>query len=319
MIGVVGGGAFGTALAMAYARRTPTVLWARNSQAVSEMNRTRVNERYLPDAKLPRAVTITDDAETLRVCEIILICVPTQKLRSLTTEIADILEGRSLVACCKGAELKTGMLPTQIVSSCVTDAKVSVLTGPSFACDIARNLPTALCCAGLEKAEVASLQHGLALPTLRIYRTRDLIGAQLGGALKNVVAIACGSAIGAGLGESARAALMTRGFSEMVEVACSRGARPETLMGLSGLGDLVLTCGSEQSRNFRLGISLGQDRPFDAAQTVEGAATAQAIASDPALEKMDLPIIRTVAEIVTGELQVRDAVGKLLSRPLKEE
>lgn len=319
MIGVLGGGAFGTALAVSYARHAPTVLWVRDRDAADRMTRTRVNHSYLPDAKLPEALDVTGDIRSVQNCDIVLLCVPTQKLRGLLGRVRGVIAERTLVACCKGAELKTGLLPTEIVQSCLPGSSAAVLTGPSFASDIARNLPTALCLAVPDQRLQQRLQRRLALPMIRIYRTGDVIGAQLGGALKNVVAIACGAAIGARLGESARAALMTRGFSEMSLLAKARGAQFETLTGLSGLGDLVLTCGSEQSRNFRLGLALGQGQTFDSTQTVEGAATALALSTDPSLKDMDLPIIRTVASMVSGELQVGDAIDRLLSRPLKEE
>ena len=320
MICVVGGGAFGTALAMSYARQAPAVLWVRDGDAAASMRQTRINHRYLPETTLPDALQVTTDVGALRTCDTVLLCVPTQSLRVLLADVkADVIAGKLLVACCKGAELKTGLLPTEIIQACVPDAATAVLTGPSFASDIARHLPTALCLAVHESQSGLRLQHRLALPMIRIYRTGDVIGAQLGGALKNVVAIACGAAIGAGLGESARAALMTRGFAEMASLARARGARFETLTGLSGLGDLVLTCGSGQSRNFRLGLSLGRGQTFDPTETVEGAATAQALSTDRSLSDTDLPIVRSVADMVSGQLQVAEAIDRLLSRPLKEE
>ncbi|MEM9910721.1 MAG: NAD(P)H-dependent glycerol-3-phosphate dehydrogenase [Pseudomonadota bacterium] len=319
MIGIVGGGAFGTALAIAYSRHSRTILWLRDETAASELSRIRVNRRYLPEAELPEALVVRAGAAALADCDIILLCVPTQKLRSVLENQAGNLAGKTLVVCCKGAELKTGMLPTEIVQSLLPGQSIAVLTGPSFASDIAQGLPTALCLAATGSQFQKELQTRLALPMIRIYRTGDMVGAQLGGALKNVVAIACGAAIGAGLGESARAALMTRGFAEMTVLAQARGASVETLMGLSGLGDLVLTCGSEQSRNFRFGVALGQGREFDPAQTVEGSATCVALAADPALKDAALPIVRVVADMVSGQLQVHDAIDRLLSRPLKEE
>lgn len=319
MIGVAGGGAFGTALAMSYARLGQAVLWVRDKEAAAAMGQSRENPRYLPDIALPDALDISADVNALSACDIVLLCVPTQSLRPLLGDLGAAISTASLVACCKGAELKTGLLPTDIIATCRPGVHGAVLTGPSFAFDIARNLPTALCLAASDPEVQRRLQRRLALPTLRIYRTGDVVGAQLGGALKNVVAIACGATIGAGLGESARAALMTRGFAEMALIAAARGASFETLTGLSGLGDLVLTCGSEQSRNFRLGHALGQGQDFDPTLTVEGAATARALAADPSLKGLDLPIVRTVAHMVAGELQVGEAIDRLLSRPLKEE
>jgi len=229
------------------------------------------------------------------------------------------LAARLLVACCKGMERGTGQRPTQVIADMVPDATSAMLTGPSFAHDIARGLPTALTLACANESIGEKLQARLTTPNIRLYRTTDVTGAELGGALKNVIAIACGVAIGAGLGESARAALMTRGFAELVKVAEMHGARAETLAGLSGFGDLVLTCTSEQSRNYRFGQSLGKGEVFDPDVTVEGAATAEALEELAREKGLDLPITRAVTALVRGELNVRDAMDMLLQRPLKEE
>ena len=198
-------------------------------------------------------------------------------------------------------------------------ATVAVLTGPSFAADIARGLPTALTLACADAAAGQRLQHALATPALRLYRTTDVTGAELGGALKNVIAIAAGAAIGAGLGDSARAAIVTRGFAEMARFAAARGADPDTLAGLSGLGDLILTATSAQSRNFRFGVALGQGAPFDPAITVEGAATARAVAGIAARGGIEMPISALVAGLAEGAIGVKQAMDQLLARPLKEE
>ena len=215
--------------------------------------------------------------------------------------------------------MSTGAGPVQIITEEVPSAKAAILTGPSFASDIARGLPTALTIAAGDDATARELQQELTTSTLRLYRTTDTIGAELGGALKNVVAIACGIAIGAGMGESARAALMTRGYAEMQRMAAFRGADPDTLAGLSGFGDLTLTCTSEGSRNYRLGLSLGRGDTFDASTTVEGAATARAVARVATQEGLDMPITMAVAGLLDKTLDVREAVHSLLTRPLKEE
>ena len=194
-----------------------------------------------------------------------------------------------------------------------------MLTGPSFARDIARGLPTALTLACTEPDVAAQLQAALSTPTLRLYRTTDVIGAELGGALKNAIAIGCGAVMGAGLGDSARAALMTRGFAEMQRIAAVMGADAETLMGLSGLGDLTLTCTSDQSRNYRLGLALGAGTDFDAAITVEGAATARALRKLAADLDVDLPVCMAVADLVDHQVDINGAIDRLLARPLKEE
>jgi glycerol-3-phosphate dehydrogenase (NAD(P)+) len=242
-----------------------------------------------------------------------------QKLRGFLNDNATILAEKSLIACCKGIELSTGKGPVQIINEEVPSAQAGILTGPSFAADIARGLPTALTLAVADDTAARNLQAELTTPTLRLYRTTDTIGAELGGALKNVVAIACGTAMGAGMGESARAALMTRGYAEMKRFAQYRGADPDTLAGLSSFGDLTLTCTSEGSRNYRLGLSLGRGETFDAGTTVEGAATARAVAKIALSAGLDMPITMAVAELLDKTLDVKKAVHSLLNRPLKEE
>ena len=208
--------------------------------------------------------------------------------------------------------------PSALIRAACPQARIATLTGPSFAADIARGLPTALTLAS-EAEGIAALQHALSTPVLRIYRSDDLRGAELGGALKNVVAIAAGVAIGAGFGDSARAALITRGFAEMVRLATTLGARAETLAGLSGLGDLILTSTSDLSRNFRYGRALGAGEDFDSSVTVEGAATARAVAALAARLKTPMPIADSVAALAEGRAGVAEVMETLMSRPLKEE
>lgn len=318
-VSVLGSGAFGTALAISLAGNGPVTLWARNADQARLMQADRVNANRLPGVTLPSGVTVTPDIEQAIQSDVILLAVPMQKLRAALGEHGQVLAGKTLVACCKGIELSTGLGPISVISQEVPNAHPALLTGPSFADDIARGLPTALTLACADADLCAALQSDLTTANLRLYRTTDTIGAELGGALKNVMAIACGAAIGAGLGDSARAALMTRGFAEMQRLALMRGAQIETLMGLSGLGDLVLTCSSDLSRNYRFGLSLGLNRPFDSATTVEGVATARAVADIARAEGLDMPISATVAELSTGSYSVSDAIGALLNRPLKEE
>jgi glycerol-3-phosphate dehydrogenase (NAD(P)+) len=216
-------------------------------------------------------------------------------------------------------DVATGLGPTGLIARSCPDTTSAILTGPSFARDIALGLPTALTLACGGEAVGAALQAALSTPTLRLYRSTDPVGAELGGALKNVIAIGCGAVMGAGLGESARAALMTRGFAEMNRLAPALGARPETLAGLSGFGDLALTCTSAQSRNYRYGESLGRGADFDPAITVEGAATARAVLARARALGIDMPVTAAVVALVAGELRVTEAMDMLLSRPLKEE
>ncbi|QYX57390.1 NAD(P)-dependent glycerol-3-phosphate dehydrogenase [Roseovarius sp. SCSIO 43702] len=319
MIGVMGAGAFGTALAVSFARSGDVVLYARDAEQVREMRETRTNETRLPGVTLPEALEVTDDLARLGGCAAVLLSVPTQKLRGALEGARHVLAGKPLVACCKGVERDTQASPTRIIAETVPDATPAVLTGPSFAADIARGLPTALTLACADEVAAEGLQELLRAPHLRLYRTGDVTGAELGGALKNVIAIACGAAIGAGLGESARAALMTRGYAEMARMAEALGAEAETLAGLSGFGDLALTCMSEQSRNLRYGLSLGREEAFEAGVTVEGAATARAVQDRARGLGIEMPITDAVVALVAGELRVREAMDMLLARPLKEE
>ncbi|WP_298429587.1 NAD(P)H-dependent glycerol-3-phosphate dehydrogenase [uncultured Jannaschia sp.] len=315
-VGIVGAGAFGTALAVALARAdTPVHLWGRDRAILSGSARTRRMPR-LPGVTLPAPIMPTADATDLAACETVLMAVPMQTLGAVLADLP--LRPAHLVAACKGVDLATGRGATATLRDMRPDAVPAILSGPSFAADIAQGLPTALVLGCADDAVGAMLQARLATPVLRVYRSTDTIGVELGGALKNVVAIACGAAIGAGLGDSARAALMTRGMAEMMRLAAAMGARTETLMGLSGLGDLALTCASPQSRNFALGhaIGAGSVRP-DA--TTEGVATARAALDLAACHDIDLPVTRATAGLVAGDLTVENAMHALLSRDLRSE
>lgn len=315
-VSVLGAGAFGTALAISLAHKGPVTLWARD---IGDMASARENVPRLPECTFPDALHVTGDINIACKAEVLLIAVPMQKLRGFLTDNSASVAGRQLVACCKGIELSTGLGPANVIKNTVPSATAAILTGPSFAVDIARGLPTALTLACADDEVATQLQQALTTANIRLYRTKDTIGAELGGALKNVVAIACGSAIGAGLGESARAALMTRGFAEMQRLAKHLNADPTTLSGLSGFGDLTLTCTSEQSRNYRLGLSLGKNIPFDPSTTVEGAATALAVYDLAQRSGLDLPITAAVAGLLDNRLTVPEAMKSLLTRPLKEE
>jgi glycerol-3-phosphate dehydrogenase (NAD(P)+) len=316
VIGVVGAGAFGTALAIALARAgRPVLLWARDSGHIAEMVASRRNDRHLSACLFPEGVSLTDDIRDVAGAKAVLLAVPMQSLGPFLASHGPVLNGLTLVACCKGLDLQTHLGPTAIVAAHCPISPRALLTGPSFAADIARGLPTALTLAG----GTAELQALLSTPGLRLYRTDDVIGAELGGALKNVIAIAAGVVIGAGLGASARAALMARGFSEMQRLATALGARAETLAGLSGLGDLVLTATSPQSRNFRYGLALGQGDAFDPLVTVEGVATAFAMAELAGSKGIDMPITMMVADLIGRKTPLLAAIETLLSRPLKEE
>ncbi|HMS93795.1 MAG TPA: NAD(P)H-dependent glycerol-3-phosphate dehydrogenase [Tabrizicola sp.] len=318
MIGIVGAGAFGTALAVALAKGGREVrLWARDPSRVREIQKTRRNEAALPGVPLPEGVTA--HAELQDVCggQALLLTTPMQSLGAVLDAFPVIDTRQPLVACCKGVDLALLQGPVALILGRRPGAQAAILTGPSFAADIARGLPTALTLA--KAGEGAGLQELLSTPTLRLYRTDDVKGAELGGALKNVIAIGAGTVIGAGLGDSARAALMTRGYAEMVRLAMVLGARAETLAGLSGFGDLVLTCTSAQSRNFRYGLALGKGEVFDPAVTVEGVATARAVVALAGKLGIEMPVTAMVDALAQGQTHVKDAIGLLMTRPLKQE
>ncbi|WP_300011544.1 NAD(P)H-dependent glycerol-3-phosphate dehydrogenase [uncultured Roseobacter sp.] len=318
-ISVLGAGAFGTALAISLSQKTPVQLWARSSEHVQEMSRDHENKSRLPDRPFPAALAVTPDIDRAAEADILLLAVPMQQLRSFLQEHREALDGKTLVACCKGMDLTSGKGPLEVIADSLPGARTALLTGPSFARDIAAGLPTGLTLACADDDLGQQVQEALSTPVLRLYRSDDVVGATLGGALKNVIAIACGAAMGAGLGESARAAVLTRGFAEMQRLALHKGANPNTLAGLSGFGDLVLTCTSAQSRNYRLGLSLGKAEAFDDKITVEGAATARAADALAREEGLDMPITSAVAGLVEKRLDVRQAMHDLLSRSLKEE
>lgn len=318
-IAVAGAGAFGTALAAALAAAgRPVALWGRDAAAMAALAASRESPR-LPGARLPPALAVTADAAALQGADAVLLAVPAQALGAFLAEHGERLGGRVLVTCCKGIDLATLDRPSTLVARAVPGATPAVLTGPSFAADLARGLPTALALACADDAEGRRLQAGLSTPALRLYRTRDLAGAEIGGALKNVVAIACGACTGGAFGESARAALLARGFAEMGRLAARLGAEPDTLAGLAGLGDLVLTATSEGSRNFRHGLRLGRGEGAEAGQTVEGVATARAAAALGRSFGLDLPVTDAVAALCDGRLDVGGALRALLDRPLREE
>lgn len=313
-ISVLGGGAFGTAYAVSLANDGQDVtLWARDPD---EMARARENTRRLPGVPLPDNLTVTGDFATAAAAEIILLAIPLQKLAGVLEANAARIRAQTLVSCAKGIDIATGRGPAEIIAATCPNATPAVLSGPSFATDIARGLPTALT---LAAADPEPLQTALSTSNIRLYRSTDMIGVELGGALKNVVAIACGMAIGAGLGESARAALMTRGYAEMNRFAQARGAQPETLAGLSGFGDLALTCTSEKSRNYSYGLALGAGRSGAAKATIEGKATARAVVDAASKLGIEMPIAGLVKALAAGAVTIDQAVELLLSRPLKEE
>ncbi len=274
----------------------------------------------LPGAVLGPAITVTSDAKAaIQGADFILSAIPLQSTHTALADLVGYFEGQPLIGCSKGVDLTTGMGGYSILRASYPDGPVGLLTGPSFAADIAQGLPTALTLAADASQEVSSWQSELSVDTLRLYVSHDPVGAELGGALKNVIAIACGATMGAGLGESARAALITRGQAEITRCAVQLGARPETLSGLSGFGDLCLTCTSDKSRNYRFGAALGQAKPFDPSITVEGKDTALALLPIMQRLEIDMPITKAVAGLCSGTITVSQTLAALMARPLRKE
>ena len=321
-IAVLGGGAWGTALALTMLRGgNDAVLWARDATIVETINAAHRNPRYLPDVDLDERLVATTDLDiAVRDARCVLAVVPAQAMRSLLELLsAPLAAGVPLVLCAKGIERGTGKLLSGIVSEMLPETPIAALSGPSFAADVARGLPTAVTVAADNEAAAVALAALLSAPNFRCYSTGDLIGVEIGGALKNVLAIAAGAVSGARLGASAQAAIVTRGFVELRRIGVAFGGEPETLMGLSGLGDLMLTCGSPQSRNFSFGVALGRGESLDNLPLAEGAATAGVAAEIARARGIEAPIIEAVDRILSRELTIADAISTLMSRPLKSE
>ena len=321
-IAVLGGGAWGTALAQTLTVAGNRVrLWARDLATVDAVNGNHSNPRYLPGMALHPDLTACDDlSAAVGGAECVLSVVPAQTTAAVLLQVRSVIApGIPLVLCAKGIEAGTGRLMSEIAQEVLPVNPPAALSGPSFASDVAAGLPTAVTVAAFDIETAARLAVFLSTPTLRCYSSDDLVGVEVGGALKNVLAIAAGAVVGAGLGASAQAALVTRGFVELRRIGASFGARPETLMGLSGLGDLMLTCGSGQSRNFAYGRAIGRGEQLDGLPLAEGVATA-GVAWRIAQERgIDAPITESVAMILDRTITVREAVSNLLARPLKSE
>lgn len=325
-IGVLGAGAWGTALALTAARAgNNVVLWGRDATAIAEMRSRRVNSRYLPGITFDEDLEATTDIARALSSDLVLLVTPAQTTRAMCTLLGDHKFGqKSLLLCAKGIERSTGKLPSQTVSELLPGATVGMLSGPSFADDVARGLPTAVTI-GAEDLETAShFSEAMASPSFRPYASDDLIGVQVGGALKNVLAIACGAVVGRKLGASALAALTARGFAELTRLGAAMGGRRETMTGLSGLGDLVLTCSSPQSRNFSFGIKLGQgtqarDLIASGTKLAEGAYSARIAVELGERLGLDLPICKTVAAMIDKDVSVDEALSELMARPLRCE
>ena len=325
-IAVVGGGAWGTALALVAARAGNAVrLWARENEVVDAINTRHENVGFLPGVTLDAAIAATDDFAELGAPEAVLLVAPAQHVGAVARALIRTLKGGTpIVICAKGIEQKSLKLPTELVAEAAPENPLAVLSGPSFAIDVARGLPTAITLACADQTLGRRLIEAIGLPAFRLYLSDDPRGAEIGGAVKNVLAIACGIADGKKLGQSAKAALITRGFAEMARFGLALGAKIETLTGLSGLGDLILTCSSTQSRNFSLGHAIGEGKAAadvlaERVSVTEGAFTAPALVALADKHKIDMPITRGVDAILRGLITADQAMEALLSRPTRSE
>jgi glycerol-3-phosphate dehydrogenase (NAD(P)+) len=323
---IIGGGAWGTALAALIARNeVETILWALEEDVARSINGRRENAVYLPGVRLPETLRATPHLEATGGRDAYVFVVPAQHSRGVLQQLRNVAPAHApLALCSKGIERATGKLLTEVLAEVWPEAEAAILSGPSFARDVAEGLPTAVTLASRSAATGARWMATIGAPHFRPYLSDDLIGAELGGAVKNVLAIAAGAVIGRGLGDSARAALIARGFAEFTRLGVARGAKLETMAGLSGLGDLILTATSPQSRNMSLGVELGRGRSLDDVlaerrSVAEGVATAPAVVAMAARSGVDMPICAAVADLVSGARGLDAIIAALLARPLKTE
>lgn len=319
-VAVIGAGAWGTALAMVAARAGRNVtLWARNAEHAARIVSTRDNPR-LPSVRIAPEIVVTSELALAARADMLLIATPAQHLRGAVNMLTShITRPVPIVACAKGIEHGTHKFMTDVIAEAAPHARPAILSGPSFADDVARGLPTAVTLAAKDEALAGSLVQALGSATFRPYHTTDIRGVEIGGAAKNVLAIAVGIAVGRKLGASAQAALTTRGFAELTRLGRALGARSETLTGLSGLGDLILTCASPQSRNFALGLALGRGEQPPAGKLAEGEFTAPVLIELAASKNIELPVSEAVASILSGKSTIDAAISALMTRPFKSE
>jgi glycerol-3-phosphate dehydrogenase (NAD(P)+) len=319
-IAVIGAGAWGTALASVAARAgRDVILFARSPEFAAQIAASRSNPK-LPDVRLDPNIEVTADMALAPRADAILMVTPAQSLREAVTALAPHLaKATPIIACAKGIERGTHKFMTEVIAEAAPDAIPAILSGPSFAGDVARGLPTAVTLAAKDEALAAALVQALGSSTFRPYHTTDVRGVEIGGAAKNVLAIAAGIVVGKKFGASAQAALTTRGFSELLRLGRACGARGETMAGLSGLGDLILSCGSPQSRNFALGMALGRGEAPSRDKLAEGEFTAPVLIELAASQNVDMPVSNAVAAILSGAVTIDEAIESLLTRPFKAE
>ena len=323
--GVIGAGSWGTALAAVMARAgLATTLWARSPDMAAAIERDRENRAYLPGVRLPDALAATGDMSRLAEADLLLLATPAQAMRAVLSNLRGIAKGTPGIICAKGIERGSDRFMSEVLQEACPALEPYVLSGPSFAVDVVADLPTAVTLAGRDAAAARDLAAAMSLDTFRIYASNDIRGVELGGAVKNVLAIACGISDGKALGDSARAALTTRGFAELARLGLALGAQRDTLTGLSGLGDLILTCSSPKSRNFSLGLALGRGETLGAILAgrrgvSEGVHTASVVNAIAARRGVDMPIAAAVQAIVEERSSPNAEIARLLSRPVKLE
>ena len=325
-VGIIGGGAWGTALAVVARRAGRDVtLWALEPEVVSTINAAQRNTLYLPDVALAPGITATTDMAAAAIADIVLLVTPAQHIRRVCATLSPHIKPKTpVLVCAKGIERGTSALMTDVVAEALPQAAMMVLSGPTFAREVALGLPTAITLGVSDQVLGRQVAAAISSPTFRPYLSEDVVGAEVGGAVKNVLAIGCGMADGKGLGANARAALLTRGLAEIVRLAVARGGKPETLMGLSGLGDLVLTATSLQSRNYSLGVALGKGQTLDEVlgarrSVTEGVTTAEAVVTLAAKLKVDMPICAAIDRVLNHGASIGDMLRGLLERPLRDE
>lgn len=327
LVGVVGAGAWGTALAMLANRAgSHALLWTRNEQVIQSITHRRENAQYLPEIFIDPAIRVTAELEALGQCDIVVVTIPAQSLRTVAIMLSDILPASvSIVLATKGIERGSLMLMSEVMQSIMPQNPIGILSGPNFAHEAAQGLPTATVLATHHTRVAEAVPFAMSGKFFRFYTNNDPIGAQVGGALKNVLAIAAGIVEGRGFGENARAALITRGLAEMMRFARAKGGQEETLMGLSGMGDILLSCTSGKSRNYALGETLGATwemvtpQALGGGRLTEGVATAESIASLARKLGVNMPIMFAVDDILAGRLTINAAIERLLERPLGSE
>lgn len=324
-VSVIGGGAWGTALAAVLANgERPVCLWAREADVVEAINARAENPLFLPEIRLPAGIRAVGQLAEA-AAEVVFLVMPAQHLRVVVADLAPRLSaGTPLVLCAKGMELASGLLLSEVLAELLPASPLAVLSGPTFASEVARGLPTAVTVAAADRGLAERVAALVGRPNFRPYLSDDVIGVQVGGAIKNVIAIACGIVEGKGLGDNARAALLTRGLAEIIRFGLARGGRRETFMGLSGLGDLSLTCNSDASRNMSLGIELGRGRPIaeilaERRSVAEGVKTASAVVLAARQRDIEMPIATAVDGICNHWAEIDASIGNLLGRPFKDE